>query len=299
MNLYQGQRNNNYVVQTLVRQNTVDVWSIQRLPFEPKGWLQNFRSDIRDAVDSLRSGPNEILHTIYGSPFDEFCDTENILLYNVGVRHFSHLAKHGIRFERSFTHPAPPQPLPVQQMHYHHYTSTSTSKDFLHWRRGRILAQWTNIELPELMSAIKVEPIWYAIWSGPMQILSMPSQNLKRFGLSVTITTPLGKIVNLASLMKPVIDGLVAIFHVHDGQNIKQISQRIGSRLGKNPNSIEEFLSRKDRAILGRRQLVWLRSSGVQWNPADDYCLATELLVNSHSGSQWLISGTLFEIEPL
>ena len=80
---------------------------------------------------------------------------------------------------------------------------------------------------------------------------------------------------------------------------MKQISQRIGDRLGKNSDAIEELLSRKDRAILGQRQLVWLRSSGVQWNPADDYCLATEVVVDSHFGSQWSISGTLFEIDPL
>jgi hypothetical protein len=127
----------------------------------------------------------------------------------------------------------------------------------------------------------------------------MPSQDLKRFGLSLAITTPFGNAVNLASLIKPVIDGLIAMFHTHDGQNMKQISQRIGDRLGKNSDAIEELLSRKDRAILGQRQLVWLRSSGVQWNPADDYCLATEVVVVSHSDRQWSISGTLFEIDPL
>ena len=299
MILSPGKLNNNYIVQTLEQQNTADVWSVKRLPFEPEGWLQNLRSDIRIAVGSLRSGPNEILHTIYGSPFNDLCDTENILLYNVGVGHFSHLAKRGIRFERSFTHPAPPQPLPVQPMHYHHYTSANPSKGFLHWRANRIVAQWTNIKLPELTSVMKIEPIWHAIWSSPMQIISMPFQDLKRFGLKVTINTPFGKTVNPAYLMKPVIDGLVATFHTHDGQNMKQISQRIGDRLEKNPDAIEELLSRRDRAILGRRRLVWLRSSGVQWNPADNYCLATEVLVDSHSGSQWLISGTLFEIDPL
>ncbi len=299
LNSYQGQPNKNYFVQTLAQQNTVDVWSLQRLTFEPKGWLLNLRNDIRTAVGSLKRGPNDVLHTTYSSSSNDFCDIENILLYNVGVGHFSRLATRGIRFERSFIHPPPPQPLPAQQLHHHHYTSANANRGFLHWRVGQTLAQWTNIELPELTSAMKIEPIWYAIWLGPMQILHMPTQELKRFGVSVTIITPSGKTINIASLTKPLIDGLVAAFHVHDGQNVKQISQRIGDRLGVNPDTIERLLSRKERAILGRRQLVWLRSSGVQWNPADHYCLAAEVLADSHRSSQWLISGTLFEIEPL
>ncbi len=89
MNLYQGQPNGNYFVQTSVQRNSVDVWSIQRLSFEPKEWLLNLRNDIRAAVGSLKSGPNDVLHAIYGSYSNDFCDIENILLYNVGMGHFS------------------------------------------------------------------------------------------------------------------------------------------------------------------------------------------------------------------
>lgn len=136
MNLYQGQPNGNYFVQTSAQRNGVDVWSIQRLSFEPKEWLLNLRDDIRTAVGSLKSGPNDVLHAIYGSYSNDFCDIENILLYNVGMGHFSRLAERGIRFERYFTYPAPPHSLPAQQLYYHHYTSANANRGFLHWRAG-------------------------------------------------------------------------------------------------------------------------------------------------------------------
>lgn len=60
LNLSQDQPIRDYLIQRSAPQNTIEVWSIQRLPFEPKGWCQDFRTDIRNAVGVLRSGPNEI-----------------------------------------------------------------------------------------------------------------------------------------------------------------------------------------------------------------------------------------------
>jgi hypothetical protein len=49
-------------------------------------------------------------------------------------------------------------------------------------------------------------------------------------------------------------------------------------------------------AVLGRRRLLWPRAQGVQWNPADDLCLALELRIER--GERRELSGRLVEIKP-
>jgi hypothetical protein len=49
-------------------------------------------------------------------------------------------------------------------------------------------------------------------------------------------------------------------------------------------------------AVIGPRQLLWPRAQGVQWNPADDRCLALELRIDH--GDRLALSGRLFAIAP-
>ena len=83
--------------------NSVEVWSTERLPFEPKGLLKRLRTDICSAVKGIRCGFEQILHATYVSPIRARCDVENILFYNVGTACFHQVDKAGLRFERVFS----------------------------------------------------------------------------------------------------------------------------------------------------------------------------------------------------
>jgi len=292
-----SQHEDRYLVKYLQEENALEVWSEKRLPFEPQEWLVDLRAEIRTALRDLKCGPHQLLHAIYGARNIEFCDIENILLYNVGGGHFASLARYGIRLERSFTYPNPPEFMLTQKPHYHHYTAADTDTGFINWRVGQILAQWDNVIIPQLSSSTKIPSIWYPISTNSMKVIHNPKEEPKHFGLKVIISAQANKAINIANLVKPLLDGIISSFHAHNRENIEILSQRIGVSLGQNPDDIAKLLCRKDRAILGQRQLVWLRKSGVQWNPSDDCCLAFEVVVQTHKDKDWLISGSLFEID--
>ncbi len=107
------------------------------------------------------------------------------------------------------------------------------------------------------------------------------------------------------SLAKPIIDGVVSAFHAYKGSDIEVLSQRLANKLNTTPYIIADLLCRRDRAILGERQVVSPlnrsncvknRSNCVKWDPADDLCLAAEIIAQPYSGKDWLISGKLYEI---
>lgn len=63
---------------------TVVAWSTRRLPFEPAGWLLEFRRTLRAAVTALEAPAGTPLTAIYASADRSPCDVENVLVYNVG-----------------------------------------------------------------------------------------------------------------------------------------------------------------------------------------------------------------------
>ncbi len=68
-----------------------------------------------------------VLGAVYGSAVPEFCDVENVLLYNVGASSFAAIAAAGIRVERSDVCPAPPVPLAGVARHYFRYVPCSAA----------------------------------------------------------------------------------------------------------------------------------------------------------------------------
>jgi hypothetical protein len=61
---------------------------------------------------------------------------------------------------------------------------------------------------------------------------------------------------------------------------------RLRIRRGRDPES----------AVLGRQRLLWRWRNGVQWNPADDLCVAAEVVIDPGIESEaWSHSGEIFE----
>lgn len=292
-----NQHEKSYIVKCRPQNNTIEGWSIKRLPFEPQGWLKDFRNDLRTAIHSLQSHPGQILHAIYATPQSGLCDIENILFYNVGTSHFASLMTNGLRFERSYSYPDPPYPLSTPHLHYHHYTMEDAHNDFSGWQTSKLVAAWENIEIPRSIRKITATNIWYRLRSHPLKIFQLPEHPLAQFGLCITVTVPDTTTITLAPLIKPIIDGVVSALHAYRGTEIEQISRHLGLELGQTPAMIANLLQQPDRAPLGERQVVRTYRNSVKWDPADELCLAAELFLQPYTGKDWLLSGKLYEIQ--
>ena len=282
--------------------DVAEAWSVKRLPFEPRGWLKQLRADLREALMAFACTPDEVLHATYVSSDKELCDTENVLFYNVGSGSFSKAALNGLRFERVFADPPPP-PVPFgdRPAHYQRYSLENTQAGFAHWDQQGTLAQWEAVKCQPLTSTTKPAAVWYEMKCGSTEIANIPTEPVRRFGLSLTVGFPpklQGGTLNAAGLIKPAFDGIVSSFHSHDGADLEEVGKRIARQLGVDSREVTDHLMAREAAILSRRQLVHLRGEGIQWNPADDLCVAGELLLqpNEPGSNDWDFRGSLFEV---
>ena len=281
----------------------VEAWSTERLPFEPEGWKLKFRNEIRAALRSLSSLPDSSLIASYISPTKGFCDVENILFYNVGSAPFAHLRNKRICFERVFAKPpTPPCEDASDWNHYLSYQLTSEERPFTYWKPLHLpLAKWENLPCGVLTSTSKATSVWHrfklGIAKGKVQRLISHSVLPTNLGLKLTIHAPKGTSFNLTSVIKPLVDGIVAAFSSHDGSNTSLISGRLASALNVNQSDIERLLVDRTMDILGTGKLVRPRARGVQWNPKDDLLVAGDiLLVDDTFRQEWQLSGELVEL---
>jgi len=275
----------------------IEAWSSRRLPYEPKGWLLHLRSDLRTAIAPLQAGPDQVLHAVYGSMDTTYCDAENILIYNVGPGYVAAAGAHGLRLERTTAVPPAPAPLAAGTPHYHRYELVERDAGFQHWRRDAELAAWTDIVVPPLKDTTCLATIWWQLRTGALLHHSQPAPPPARFGLRLALTVPAGTRFRPPSALKPLLDGTIAAFHAHTG-NDAEPPARVAAALKQDADATARLLRDDTRAVLGGRCLVWNRSDGVQWNPADDKCEALEVLVQTHPQPTWLCSGSLFTLQP-
>ncbi len=273
----------------------VEVWSSTRLPFEPKGELLQLRKMVCAANTQLNCDSDQVLYGMYASSVRDYFDVENILLYNVGQGCFSRSAQWGIRFERVFSDP-PPAPRQMSNAdHYCQYKLARKEDGFAHWQASKPLVRW-NVEQRSTVP-LKSQTVWYSMKSNQKNFEFGSERTSFQFGLSITIRFPPRKNYhNFAGLAKPIIDGVVAAFSNHDGSNGRELSRLLGSSLGKDEDEIYEYLH-KGKAVLGTRRLLWAFRGGFQFNPADEYCVACELLYGGDSeDDSYQLSGELFAV---
>ena len=278
----------------MVSKSQVQAWSTKRLPFEPRGWQKEFRERLRSSVSQLHAQPQHVLHAIYASPVREFCDTENVLLYNVGPSHFASSAHHGLRFERAFSIDAPcPVPLSSRSLHYHNYFVASANAPLRHGRAVRPCARWSFTADPREIG--HCERVWYQMKTSQIDASSCGDAVPDVYGVRATITAPTGSI-RLASAVKPLLDGIISALHQHDGSDISEVSRRLAAKLDVQPRAVIALLQDDRSTVLGRRSLVHRFGASVQWNPQDDTCMAVELALEKGRDRPVRIEGELFSI---
>jgi hypothetical protein len=253
------------------------------------------RKEIAEAVRSLRSNPGEVLHAIYSSPILAPCDAENVLIYNIGTAPFTAASRNGLRIERSFQHwRQPPRP---SFEHHHSYTICKREWPFLGWRIGTDLLRWDGVPVPRVTTASKPSSIWYTLKS----ILNDTGvgRTNRVFGVEVSLVIPgQDSLSSAAAIVKPLLDGVIAALHAHDGRDLQGVGGRIAQQLSIDPEEVVSLLMRDAGAVLGVRTVVRPYRNAVQWYPDDESCVAALLTIDrSVNATEWRMSGRAFDVE--
>ncbi|MGH8905722.1 MAG: hypothetical protein ACRD0K_04230 [Egibacteraceae bacterium] len=272
----------------------VEAWAATRLAFEPKGWQTAFRRDLQAAARQLRVRSSELLYAVYASADQRLCDAENVLFYNVGLDAFARAMRHGIRFERSFWLPVNSDVLDAA--HYHRYEPAAPESGFHWWRRGQLLQSWAATKWPITPTATG----WWGAFVQSRAATKIHFAPPAVFGLEVVLSAPPTWKLPVHSIIKPLIDGVVAACHCHAGKDLQVVAERIAIVLAADAGQVADRLTSPAGTVLGPRRLLWPWADGVQWNPADDLCVAATIHArHDTNATQPAVTADVFVVEPV
>jgi hypothetical protein len=94
------------------------------------------------------------------------------------------------------------------------------------------------------------------------------------------------------------LDAAISAFHVHtDAAEARAVATRINALdASLNRRAVADQLLDQSFNALGERALVSPYRSGWKWNPADELCVAAQVI--RHAGSASSFSGEIFEMSP-
>lgn len=272
----------------------VQLWIMKRLSYEPKGWEQLMRDELRHAVSQIDEEEFSDFYFRYAAEDQSKFDLENILTYNVGVNAFHKLRPHHLVMERSYakgnTDRSELSSYPILM----EYDTMIPEK--LVWKYDQTLVFWETSLIP-LRADTKPATIWQQLKNGYLKSLQPSGQYLK-LGIKLKLSVPDRASFKLFAVLKPLIDGTVAAFHSHDGSEIQEASERLSVVIKVKQSVIQGLLMDKNHAVLGQTRLVYPYRNGVMWNPADERLVHTDIeIVESIGTDNWYYSGELFSVK--
>ncbi|MCV7382224.1 hypothetical protein H7K14_00070 [Mycolicibacter longobardus] len=172
---------------------------------------------------------------------------------------------------------------------------------FIDWEQGRTVASFDWTHLGEFRRERIPAQVWLALARGrsgqpePTLVAGTP------FAVNVRIRPPRDNSPGPnTELVKGILDGVVSAFQAHiDPSTSGEVAARLAKVLPADPEEIETLLLERRWSVLGAvPRLVFLRGDAVQWNPADDWCTAGELLTAAPepTNTGWAISGQIVEL---
>jgi hypothetical protein len=142
--------------------------------------------------------------------------------------------------------------------------------------------------------------VWNAIRghaTPPIETASAP----RRFLINLQITdTQQPSAGSVASIVKPALDGIISAYHGHEGSDGLAEAQRLEAAGIGTAETLQKHLLDQRWAALGARRLVKpFGTKGVQWNPADEFCvyahvtLMTGEAVTDEHPARWRLTAEL------
>lgn len=267
-------------------EDKIELWSSERLKFEPKGWMREMRDTLKKHLkNSLERNSNSCLYAGYSSERDKNTsfDLENILFYNVGIDSFKNLAKSGIIFERKIESPAELK-VDSKSFKFDHYMKykvfNSNIDDSNYWERNKPLVSWSGAKIESLKTTLSLSTVWLQMSKCKINLCSS-YENQSLLGIKINLKVPERYVgFNFVTILKPLLDGVISSFHTHNGKNIDEITRRLSIKNCISSEDAKQLLIKSEKDVLGRRELVWLWGDSIQWNPSDDLIYYGEIKID-------------------
>jgi len=253
----------------------VTAWSTACIPFGPRDsdWRLAFRNELKSAISGLSPVDGKVLYAVYRSPIMAYADVENLLIYNVLGDTYNAVTRNGLVFERFYeiSRDSPVQLLSPAR-HQYEYALVDEPPLSVEGQDNRLLA---SLSFEPTASALRsCAGVWHAVKTGSVTLMRR-NYVAKPWGISITIDAPSSPTITCSKIVKHLMDGIASALHCHDGSDIDYLSEQ----LGKNPGLCDETAARSllmdpSHALFGTTNLLYRyrQSSGVKWNPKDEYC---------------------------
>lgn len=270
----------------------VQAFSKKRIPYQPQGWRKELRDALQCALSELNPpAENQCLIASYSGKQNEFFDLENVLFYSIGAASFRQIATNRI-FAKNCSQQTLNESNKESEFPYR-YTykirDSQTCNDV--WVNHVIAAEWEPVSISASFSKNKAIDYWRALREDHDKIKLYQRIPDGLFGIKIKLSVPKAKTVNLTTVVKPLLDGVICAFHSADYQ-LQEESSLIAARLGV---SAQQFLC-TDTDILGEHRFIYpYRGSSVKWNPQDDRCVAFEIEVERNDDGECSFSGEIYK----
>lgn len=269
------------------------------VPFEPKKQdARDLKEEIRKTVGQLEVGDNEVLLASYaeGNPKRKY-DLENRLFYNIGSGAFSDIF---CTYPKEAAFVAASKPNNGQYIYKYKVVSEEEVKEYLEGKT--LIVKWQDIPIgPKQGKDDKPDRYYEAIRRETDSIKIMiddpkPDHILDRapFGIKIELTVP-GSNKRLrpqpASVMKPLLDGVICAFHGEDGEKTKETVKERFLKNGLKDEKIEKFFEASKLNIFGNHNYL---TKSNRWNPEDDR-LQFGWIIVKREGKEYKMSGSIYK----
>ena len=271
-----------------------------RIPFDlyllkgqRKENIVSFREQLIAEIKTLVPKNNEILLGRYGSTdtINVFYDVENVLFYNIGTAVFKDLVKFGISFS-SFKEAEIKSILEKYGSEYSciYEYSLISNEDF--YKDNNLIAEWDACDFCKFKGS-KPTDYWKAIRNIDSRISVfgfIDCNNGDAFALDLTVFIPNNTDINIATSMKPFLDGLICAFHGAEKmeQDFSYLTEKVGCS--------SDWLYNKNMNLLGNRQYLYKYRENIKWNPADDLCKKVRIVLKPTDDTTWKLAGKIYRI---
>lgn len=281
--------------------NFVDMKSVERIPFEPKGWKLQMREDLKANIRKIIPDKNKILYAAYcdNASVPQKFDLENILFYNIGTSNFSSFASNGIIFE---SNPYPVEGPLFEETNYNHYYKymlITPEEPSSFWEPVEKINQFEIKINKPFKTSYKPEFFWLTTKQANISTFKT-SPEYSFLGLNLLIQGPQNSNINLTSFIKTLIDGIISAFSYLPQKPDPDLVTILKEKTKESERLLSNLLGSKENAVLGPHNVLHFfnNKKSIQWNPQDDKLLFTKVTYkNSGQRNNWCIKGELFYIK--
>ena len=271
-------------------EDMVQAFSKERIPHEPQGWQKEFRNALRSALSELKPMENLCLTASYCGTETGSYDLENILFYNIGSASFRQIATYRLFAENRFHQGTKTINEESEFSHKYAYKICNAVNLADFWESHTLAAEWEVLSIPASFSNNKAVDYWQALRGNPGKVHSYHKIPDSPFGVKIKLSVPKTKTLNLVSVIKPMLDGVICAFHSAD-KRLQEESSLIASHIGVP----EQQILCDSNDILGTCRFIYPYRDSVKCNPQDNRCFAFEIAVEHNDDEDCCFSGHIYE----